>query len=647
MNEHNDGDEPSRTPDDDVSAAHPDPVSPPDGMWSGTAPLGSITSPCETGSYRVVLRDYAGTAQIEGSLVALDYEERDSSGAIVTKTVLGQVSKMHMENIHHKPGPLGALLREKGRIPGLSGYADQKEVDVLPMDTIIVGTDIHQLPRTIPLTGTDVRFASVADVAHFSGQHQALYNIGHLYETEVPIGLLLKHFGAGDDGWGDAHMLGIFGPTGSGKSVMGASVFAGFAARREMGMLIVDPQGQFSGWELGKDPDKWSWRLNEAFRRVGRGPDVRRIKMEDVSLESPALFVELLERLDFFDALSIIGSDKKEQTMVELTSFMSDAIASKQISSLGDLAYTDNLVGIIVQIAASTYADPAKQVNKMQQAYQTSPFKIARAKRIWEEVREKFDRTHRLGDLIDDVLINRKIVILDVFMDEKFQDLYCAEILDSIAKQAQMIYNAKNKIYRRGVPARKYENAETNALIVVDEAHRFAPQATGHKKDLERMKRTLQDAIRTTRKLRVGWCYMTQSIAEFDKGIFRQLQTKILGFGIGTGVDNEHLEDALNHDSDLIERYRRLPRPTTTGSYPFAIIGELVALGNGSRALFVTAFKDQKTLFELNPKHYKYPFGAPVSDEEPEARGTPTPQIARPTVPALPAPIDDTDDIPF
>ena len=127
MNEQNDGDGSSRTPSDDAPAARPDPVSPPEGMWSGAAPLGSITSPCETGAYRVVLRDYASTAQIEGSLVALDYEERDSSGTIVKKTVLGQVSKMHMENIHHKPGPLGALLREKGRIPGLSGYAARRK----------------------------------------------------------------------------------------------------------------------------------------------------------------------------------------------------------------------------------------------------------------------------------------------------------------------------------------------------------------------------------------------------------------------------------------------------------------------------------------------------------------------------------------
>lgn len=58
---------------------------------------------------------------------------------------------------------LRALLCEKGRIPGLSGFADHKEVSLLPMDSIISGTEIHQLPRNIPPTGTDIRFASTED----------------------------------------------------------------------------------------------------------------------------------------------------------------------------------------------------------------------------------------------------------------------------------------------------------------------------------------------------------------------------------------------------------------------------------------------------------------------------------------------------
>jgi hypothetical protein len=163
------------------------PQVPPDDLWEGKSPVGSITSPCDTGRYRMVLRNYAANVQLEGGLVCLDYSELNSDGQKIKKTVLCQISKMRLQNVHHENRLLGALLREKGRIPGLSGYADHKEADLLPMDTIIVGTNTHQLPRNIPSTGTDVRFASAEDVDNFSGKHPALFKIGYLYETKTPL----------------------------------------------------------------------------------------------------------------------------------------------------------------------------------------------------------------------------------------------------------------------------------------------------------------------------------------------------------------------------------------------------------------------------------------------------------------------------
>ncbi len=594
----------------------------------------------------MVLRDYAANVQIEGSLVSLDYTELDSSAQPINKSILCQVGRMKAENIHHENPMLRALLRKKGRIPGLSGFADHKEVTLLPMDTILKGTSVHQLPRNIPPMGTDVRFASLEDVRNFSEQHPALYNIGYLYETPVPIGLVLKHFGLGDDGWGDAHMLGVFGVSGSGKTVMAGSIIAGFAARREMGMLIVDPQGQFSGFELGKDRSKWSWRLDEAFRLTGRGPDVVVVSIRDIALESTALFAELLHRYDFFDTIGIMGHDKQEQLLVDLRLYLSEWLRSHPGATLGQMTWESQFLADICALGTTTYADPAKQAEKMMKGFAAAPYKVTKAQNIWERVQEMFARRYRLGDLLDDVLINRKIVILDVDADEDIKDLYCSEILAGIKNKAESIYRIKQGQPWHGDPAGKYRNVETNALIVVDEAHRFAPQTSGSSKDQERMIGTLVDAIRTTRKLGVGWLYVTQSIASFNKDIFRQIQTKVLGVGIGTGADEEHLKSAFNNDGDLITRYRNLPRPITTGVYPFAIIGELVALGNGSRALFITAPTTQQELFRLNPNHFKYPNGAPVS-------GSPTPDqfdgykaLAAPRKQLPPAPTDP-EEIPF
>jgi hypothetical protein len=133
----------------------------------------------------------------------------------------------------------------------------------------------------------------------------------------------------------------------------------------------------------------------------------------------------------------------------------------------------------------------------------------------------------------------------------------------------------------------------------------------------------------------------------FNKDIFRQIQTKILGVGIGTGADNDHLETAFNQDKDLIERYRDLPRPITTGIFPFAIVGELVALGNGSRALFISGTNTQEELFALNPNHFKYPKGSPVPDRSAAPSGGEVRQLVS-TGRQLPASLeDDEDNVPF
>ena len=47
-------------------------------------------------------------------------------------------------------------------------------------------------------------------------------------------------------GLGEARMIGIFGKSGAGKSWLAAYIIAGFAKNRDMGILILDPQGEFT-----------------------------------------------------------------------------------------------------------------------------------------------------------------------------------------------------------------------------------------------------------------------------------------------------------------------------------------------------------------------------------------------------------------
>ena len=61
-----------------------------------------------------------------------------------------------------------------------------------------------------------------------------------------------RHFGeSADGGLGDAMHIGIFGKTGSGKSVLGKMVMLSYMRHPGMSLLVLDPQGEFS--KIGDD----------------------------------------------------------------------------------------------------------------------------------------------------------------------------------------------------------------------------------------------------------------------------------------------------------------------------------------------------------------------------------------------------------
>jgi hypothetical protein len=60
-----------------------------------------------------------------------------------------------------------------------------------------------------------------------------LFYLGNAYATQIPLPMWFKHFGTGEKGAGEAYHLGIFGKTGSGKSVLAKMILCARAQPRE------------------------------------------------------------------------------------------------------------------------------------------------------------------------------------------------------------------------------------------------------------------------------------------------------------------------------------------------------------------------------------------------------------------------------
>src|SRR5207245_6166524 len=100
---------------------------------------------------------------------------------------------------------------------------------------------------TVPSTGTAIHLVtdSVLDELLRAYREQIFY-LGHVYGSKPMLPLWFKHFDRGPDGAGEAYHLGIFGKTGSGKSVLAKMMLLAYARYPKMALLVVGPQGEFS-----------------------------------------------------------------------------------------------------------------------------------------------------------------------------------------------------------------------------------------------------------------------------------------------------------------------------------------------------------------------------------------------------------------
>ena len=75
-----------------------------------------------------------------------------------------------------------------------------------------------------------------------------------------------KHFGGGAHGVGEAYHMGVFGKTGSGKTGLAKMLLGAYARHPEMGILVIDPQGEFSLEFTGKRDNSQGLEIREIIQ---------------------------------------------------------------------------------------------------------------------------------------------------------------------------------------------------------------------------------------------------------------------------------------------------------------------------------------------------------------------------------------------
>ena len=166
------------------------------------------------------------------------------------------------------------------------------------------------------------------------------------------------------------------------------------------------------------------------------------------------------------------------------------------------------------------------------------------------------------GDVVV-VNLSESDVPRDLFWSERAQTMAVHHILD------RLVLAAKRSFERGG---------DLNALVVLDEAHRFAPRERPDDEDDDalRLRAALRDAVRTTRKYGLGWMFISQTLASLDRELLQQLRMYFFGYGLAWGRELDALREMVGGNRAAQQLYQQFQDPESSAGerrYPFMSVG--------------------------------------------------------------------------
>src|SRR5213079_2360139 len=128
---------------------------------------------------------------------------------------------------------------------------------------------------TVPATGSNIHLVNDEVLGEvLSPYRKQLFYLGNVYGSKPKLPLWFKHFAPGPEGAGEAYHLGVFGKTGSGKSVLAKMILTAYARYPKMALLVIDPQGEFAKDVTGQTSGDFQLPLGDILTSQKKKPVV-------------------------------------------------------------------------------------------------------------------------------------------------------------------------------------------------------------------------------------------------------------------------------------------------------------------------------------------------------------------------------------
>ena len=574
-------------------------------------PIGVVGSPSDTNQITIDILESAENSRIRGQMVYLVLPLGNSGQQMA---VLGQISRVETKNRWHEDMAFRGIIKRQGELQNLSGRADVRTATISVQAAFMIrenekGEEFssEDMLGTSPSTGKAVYAVRDEVLSILLEKHQKeIVYLGRVFGTEVKMPQHLRHFGKGTGGVGEAYHIGVFGKTGSGKSGLAAYLLLCYARQREMGVLFIDPQGQFSsGWGLPFD-------LHRALFAQGR--DVKVYKMATgLRLGDNALqFCELLAKAKFYQFLGIKNTDNAEIAVEVLYNHVRKALTAAS-------AKLDAAPGSLLKDTLTLWLSDEKSLERIYTGKERREQLAERLRQILTDSEEFTDCQKRWTTALDmfqriDSKGNERTPLTQVvasmintaetdtqpfiFLDISGEG---TEFKDDDEIKALLLKEIASTLNREGGEAFA-QGRQLNCLIALDEAHRFVRNFTRSSDTSEMSKLTTEfvDAVRTTRKYGLGYLFITQTLASLHREIIGQLRLCAFGYGLTMGSELANLNELVG-DPEALSLYRSFVDPQSRKQYPFMFTGPASPLSFTGSPIFVEMFTSYDDFVAANP----------------------------------------------
>lgn len=269
--------------------------------------VGVIGSPSSTSELSLDILGGAVSKKLVGELALFRYLQDGSR-----HYGLGQITEVKLRNIWHEDPTMRSLIRQRGRVDAVSERQDTHQGEMTVSAVFAGGANGYRpsILGTVPATGTPIHMVDDPILNELlSPYKQQLFYLGHVYGSKPKLPLWFKHFDSGPDGAGEAYHLGIFGKTGSGKSVLAKMILLAYTRYPKMALLVIDPQGEFSkDIRQGGSGGEFALPLGEVISNLKKQAVV--LTVQKLVLDRWDLFQEILAESRFFRELQVMTKDK-------------------------------------------------------------------------------------------------------------------------------------------------------------------------------------------------------------------------------------------------------------------------------------------------------------------------------------------------